>query len=61
MTKHYLCGVNYKKYQTGTKYYDSIDDLKNNMFCWDECGIVEIVLDESGNEVSHKWLVPQDL
>lgn len=63
MLKKYLCGVDYQhELEEGcANLYDSIEELKNDKLCWGECGIVMLELDESGNEVSHKWIVEQDL
>jgi hypothetical protein len=39
----------------GTKVYSNLDDIKNNMLCWNGCGIVEC-------EITFKrWAEPQDL
>jgi hypothetical protein len=63
VSKHYLCGIDYQQeLEEGcADLYDSIEALKKQKpRCWDQCGIVELELDETGNEVGHKWIVDQD-
>lgn len=62
-TKNYLCGVDYQhEMEEGfADFYPSVEELKNNRRCWKNCGIVEISLDESGNEMGHKWILAQKL
>lgn len=62
-TKHYLCGVDYQnEMEMGlAHFYNSLDEIKTKSKCWTECGIIEIELDETGNEISHKWVEPQYL
>lgn len=59
----YLCGVDWQhEFEEGSAdIYNSIEALKDAQHCWGECGIVRLELDESGNEVSHRWIVEQDL
>ena len=62
-TKHYLCGTDYR-YEMSlgmADFYNTIDDFYNNNQCWKECGIVEIELNEAGEEVGHHWVVKEDL
>lgn len=63
MSKHYLCGVDYQHENDQGKadYYDFINELKDNKSCWKQCGIVELELDEQGNEIGHTWIVRQNL
>ena len=63
MTSKFMCGVDYQyELEEGlADLYDSLEELKNSKNCWGTCGIVQIWLDESGNEVSHNWIVKQDM
>lgn len=62
MNKHYLCGTDYQHEMAEglADFYLSLEEIKVCKKCWGECGIVFIELDESGNEVSHRWIVEQD-
>lgn len=61
--KKYLCGVDYQhEMEYGcADIFDSLEELKKVRPCWKSCGIVEMVLNEAGEEVSHVWLHPQNL
>ena len=63
MSKHYCCGVDYQhELEEGlADVYDSVEALKAARECWKNCGIVEFILDEKGEEVSHRWIEEQDL
>jgi hypothetical protein len=63
MTKKFLCGSDYlhEMAMGWAMFYDTLEECKNDKECWGECGIVELQLDESGNEVSHIWVVKEDL
>lgn len=63
MSKTYLCGVSYQHEigQCDVDYFDSLEELKASLKCWTGCGVVELELDEQGKEISHKWVVEQDL
>lgn len=63
MSKHYLCGVDYQHEMgmNSAHLYTSIEELKAKSRCWAECGIVELELDEAGNEVCHKWVERRQL
>lgn len=62
-TTHYLCGVDYQhEYKANcASIYDSLNELKTERPCWRHCGIVELVLDSEGKEVSHRWIEEQVL
>lgn len=62
MNKKYLCGTDYyHEFKAGcADLHESVEELKNSGKCWGQCGIVEVTFDESGNEVSHKWIIEQD-
>ena len=62
-TKHYLCGVDYQhELEEGlANLYDSVQALKDDGKCWRQCGIVELELDEAGNEIGHIWIQEQDM
>lgn len=57
-TVTYLCGTDYRhEMDNGTAiYYDSIEKLKASSKCWEECGIVELWLDETASEIGAKWV-----
>lgn len=57
--KFYICGIDlqHELGETQITVYPSIDSLKENMDCTEECGIVEITI--TPNQV--KWLKEQDL
>lgn len=61
-TKQYLCGTDYRhEMQMGSAiFYPTEAALKASSQCWEECGIVEIELDEAGEEVGMKWIVPEE-
>lgn len=62
-TKIYMCGVDYRHEMDrgSARNFDSVDELKTYSECWEECGIVEVELDEAANEVGMQWIVePED-
>ena len=61
-TKHYLCETDYRhEMEMGmASFYDSLEDLQKHSKCWQECGVVAIILDEAGDEVSHSWVIDEE-
>ena len=59
----YLCGVDYQhEMDEGlANYFLDVEELMEAKPCWEECGIVELELDEKGHEIRHTWLVEQKL
>lgn len=63
MTKTYLCGVDYQ-HEMGeglADFFNTIDELKAAKPCWKSCGIVELSLNEAGEEVGYSWVEQQSL
>jgi hypothetical protein len=60
-TVTYLCGTDYQyEMENGSAiYYDSLEKLKEQSKCWQECGIVELHLNLAGEEVGHRWIEKQ--
>ncbi len=57
--KVYVCGVDWQ-HELGevsdyTKVYSTVEDLKRQRSCWEECGIVELEVKMT------KWMEPQNL
>ena len=55
----YMCAVDWQ-YELGevndyTKVYSSVEDLKRQRICWEQCGIVEVEV----NMI--KWIEPQNI
>lgn len=52
----YLCGVDWQHElgETDCRLFKSVEELKKEMPCWEECGILEIKL-------IGKWIEPQNL
>lgn len=68
MKKYYLCGITFRHELGHTNcdgyIHESIEELKNHHSCWEECGIVEIEVEDGKlpeSYSSHKWVVPEDL
>jgi len=68
--KKYLCGVAFDTelgYTDEIGFYDSVDILKEDRECWEECGIVEVEFDGPNNPGSmedikaYKWVVEQNM
>jgi len=54
-----MCAVDWQ-YELGevndyTKVYSSVEDLKRQRICWEQCGIVEVEV----NMI--KWIEPQNI
>jgi hypothetical protein len=64
MTK-YLCGVTFQHELGETDeigIYDSVEELKADGKCWEQCGIVEIEFESIPEAyTSHKWIVEQNM
>ena len=57
--KVYTCGIDFQ-HELGevldyVKVYSTIEDLKRQVKCWEQCGIVELEVSLS------KWVEPQKL
>lgn len=63
VTIKYLCGVDYQReWKIGlADFYNTVLELQIAKRCWEECGIVRIMLGDAGEELSHKWVVEQNM
>lgn len=67
MKKYYLCGISFQHELGETDeigIYDSIEELKSKHYCWEECGIVELNVENDNDPKDWKsfiWIVPQNL
>ncbi len=53
----FCCGTDYAhEPPESIKWYSFIEDLKNKQPCWEECGIVEVIIGPEGEELFHKWI-----
>jgi len=60
MVEFYICGVDWQQEPfCGIRTYKSIEEIKEKSRCWEECGIVEVRIDHSGN-IYHTWVEPQN-
>jgi isopentenyldiphosphate isomerase len=69
--KKFVCGVTFQHEIGETDctgfFYDTLDAIKEQTSCWEQCGIVEVEFDgpndpETLEEIkSFKWVEPQDM
>jgi len=56
-TKHYVCISDFKHEENSLDYFSSIEELKNKKACWQECGVMEVELNESGEKISSREII----
>ena len=62
ITKTYCCGVDYQhEPPEDINWFSTPELLKEKQPCWNECGIIEITLNEKAEEVGLQWIVPQKI
>ena len=58
----YVCGVAYQHEidEIHVELYDSLEEAKEALPCWQQCGIVEMEINDNGYEIGHQWVEKQD-